>query len=285
MSPVIAVTGATGVVGGSVARRLANAGIQQRLVVRSPGRTPALPGAEISQASYADGTAAVAALTGIDTVFMVSGAESPDRLADHRTFIDAAARAGVRRIVYTSFFRAGPTSTFLLGRDHWHTEQHIRKLGLDFTFLRDNLYADALLDFAGPEGVLRGPAGNGRISAVARADVIDAAVAVMTVAAGALDRRTTHDGHAYRLTGPDALTLTEVADTITRVTGRHVRYEPESIAEAYASRAIYGAAEWQIDAWVSTYTAIAVGDLAEVTDDVQLVTGHPATSLAALLGG
>ena len=106
MSPVIAVTGATGVVGGSVARRLANAGIAQRLIVRSPGRTPALPGAEVSRASYEDTAAAVAALTGIDTVFMVSGAESPDRLTDHRTFVDAAARAGVRRIVYTSFLEA-----------------------------------------------------------------------------------------------------------------------------------------------------------------------------------
>jgi NAD(P)H dehydrogenase (quinone) len=285
MSPVIAVTGATGVVGGSVARRLANAGIAQRLVVRSPGRTPQLPGAEISQASYNDPAAAVAALNGIDTVFMVSGAESPDRLSDHRTFVDAAARAGVRRIVYTSFLEASATSTFLLARDHWHTEQHIRELGLEFTFLRDNLYADSLLDFAGPEGVLRGPAGNGRISAVARTDVIDAAVAVLTPAAGALDRRTAHDGVTYRLTGPEALTLSEVADTITRVTGRLVRYEPETIAESYTSRAIYGAPEWQVDAWVSTYTAIAIGELAEVTDDVQRVTGHPATSLEALLGG
>lgn len=285
MSPVIAVTGATGVVGGSVARQLATVGIAQRLVVRSPGRTPLLPGAEIAQAAYANLAASVAALTGIETVFMVSGAESQDRLAEHRNFVDAAARAGVRRIVYTSFLGAGANSTFLLARDHWFTEQHIRELGLEFTFLRDSLYADSLLDFAGPEGVLRGPAGNGRVSAVARADVIDAAVAVLTSAAGALDRRTTHDGVTYRLTGPAALTLGEVADTITRITGRLVRYEPETIAEAYASRAVYGASRWQVDAWVSTYTAIAIGELAEVTDDVLRVTGHPATSLEALLGG
>lgn len=285
MSPVIAVTGATGVVGGSVARRLANGGIAQRLIVRSPGRTPALPGAEVAQASYGDPVSAVAALTGIDTLFMVSGAESPDRLADHLIFLDAAARAGVRRILYTSFFSASAASTFLLGRDHWHTEKRIRELGFEFTFLRDNLYAEALLDFAGPEGVLRGPAGDGRISAVARADVIDAAVAVLTPAAQAMDRRTTHDGVTYRLTGPAALTLDEVADIITRVTGRQVRYQPQTLAEAYETRAGYGAAEWQVEAWVSTYTAIALGELAEVTDDVQRVTGHPATSLAALLGG
>ena len=147
-----------------------------------------MPGAEVAQASYADAAAARAALAGIDTLFMVSGAEDPNRLAAHLTFVDAAAAAGVRRIVYTSFFGAGPDSTFLLARDHWYTETADPRLGLAFTFLRDNLYADVFLDFAGPEGVLRGPAGDGRVAAVARADVIDVAVAVLR-GRGAGDRR------------------------------------------------------------------------------------------------
>jgi len=278
----LAVTGATGVVGGGVARRLATAGIEQRLVVRSPHRTPALPGAEVAQASYADAPAVRAALAGIDTLFMVSGSEEPNRLAAHLTFVDAAVEAGVRRIVYTSFFHASPDSTFLLARDHWHTEARIRDAGLAFTFLRDNLYADAFLDFAGPEGVIRGPAGKGRLSAVARADVIDAAVAVLLDAARGESR---HDEVSYGLTGPAALTLDEIADTITRVTGRQVRYQEETVEEAYASREIYGAPRWQVDAWVSTYTAIAAGELEEVTDDVSRVTGRAASSLEELLGG
>jgi uncharacterized protein YbjT (DUF2867 family) len=285
MSVGIAVTGATGVVGGGVARRLATAGIAQRLIVRSPHRTPPLPGAEIAVASYGDGPAARTALAGVDTLFMVSGAEQPNRLADHLTFVDAAAAARVRRIVYTSFFHASPQSTFLLARDHWHTEARIRDSGMSFTFLRDNLYADVFLDFAGPEGVLRGPAGDGRVSVVARADVIDAAVAVLQDAATSGGAASRHDGASYGLTGPAALSLAEIADIISRATGRQVRYQAESIDEAYASRAVYGAAQWQVDAWVSTYTAIAAGELEEVTDDVRLVTGHPPLSLAALLGG
>jgi len=225
MTVRLAVTGATGVVGGGVARRLATAGIEQRLVVRSPHRTPALPGAEVAQASYADAPAVRAALAGIDTLFMVSGSEEPNRLAAHLTFVDAAVEAGVRRIVYTSFFHASPDSTFLLARDHWHTEARIRDAGLAFTFLRDNLYADAFLDFAGPEGVIRGPAGNGQVSAVARADVIDAAVAVLLDASKAPHGQTRHDGASYGLTGPMALTLAEIAETITRVTGRRARYQ------------------------------------------------------------
>lgn len=285
MTPTIAVTGATGVVGGGVSRRLASAGIAQRLVVRSPGRTPALAGAEVAAASYGDAAATRAALAGIHTVFMVSGAEDPNRRSDHLTFVDAAAAAGVRRIVYTSFFGANPESTFLLARDHWFTEQRIRDRGLEFTFLRDNLYADQFLAFAGPEGVLRGPAGDGRVAAVARADVIDAAVAVLESAALSEGDRTPYDGFTYGLTGPDALTLDEVAEIITRVTGRRVRYQPETIEEAYESRSVFGAPGWQVDAWVSTYTAIAAGELAIVTEDVALITGHPAVSLERLLGG
>ena len=287
MTASIAVTGATGVVGGGVARQLAAKGLAQRLVVRSPSRAPAIPGAQIAEASYQDAQGSAAALAGIDTVFMVSGTEDPGRLADHLTFVDAAVAAGVRRIVYTSFFAASPTATFLHARDHWHTEQHIRSTGLTFTFLRNNLYADALLDFAGPEGVLRGPAGNGRLAPVARADVIDVAAVVLEAAAASIAspeaKPTVHDGATYGLTGPTAVNLDEVAEIITRMTGRPVRYQPETIAEAYASRAVFGAPQWLLDAWVSTYTAIAAGELAEVTDDVRLITGHPAHSLEQLL--
>jgi NAD(P)H dehydrogenase (quinone) len=284
-TPSIAVTGATGVVGRGVARGLAALGVPQRLVVRQPARVQRVAGATVVKAAYADRAAAEEALAGTDTVFMVSGSEDPNRLADHLTFVDAAAAAGVRRIVYTSFYGAAADSTFLLARDHWHTEQHIRESGLAFTFLRDNIYADLMPDMAGPEGVLRGPAGQGRLAPVARADVIDVAVKVLAAAAAAREEPTIHDGIGYSLTGPHSLTLDEVAAIITGATGRQVRYQDETIDEAYASRAGYGAPAWQVDAWVSTYTAIAAGELSEVTDDVEGVTGHPPISLRALLGG
>ena len=188
--PSIAVTGATGVVGGGVARRLAAAGMAQRLVVRSPDGHRALPGARGRAGLLRrPGRAPTPRWPGSTRVFMVSGAEDPNRLADHLTFVDAAVAAGVRRIVYTSFFGAAPDSTFLLARDHWHTEERIRDSAWRSPSCATTSTPTLLLDFAGPEGVLRGPAGDGRIAAVARADVIDAAVAVLTAAAQALDRR------------------------------------------------------------------------------------------------
>ncbi len=291
MTARVAITGVTGVIGGGVARRLAGSGISTRLIVRSAARAPRLPGTEIAVASYGDRADSEAALVGIETLFMVSAAEHPDRLVQHLGFVDAAAAAGVRRIVYTSFFGASPDSTFLLGRDHWYTEERIRVSGMHFTFLRDNIYADFLPMWGGPEGVLRGPAGDGRLAAVARADVIDVAVAVLESAAldqdaaDAVDTRTVHDDAVYLLTGPQSLTLAQFAEILTRVTGRPFAYQPETIEQAYASRAAYGAPGWMVDAWVSTYTAIAGGELDGVSDDVEKIAGHPALSLQQLLSG
>lgn len=140
--PVIAVTGCTGAVGGAVARLLADAGASQRLLARSPDRAPALPGAEVRASEYADAASSAAALEGVDVLFMVSAHETADRVDQHRAFIDAAARAGVRHVVYTSFHAAGPDAVFTLARDHGATEEHLRGSGLDWTFLRDSFYLD-----------------------------------------------------------------------------------------------------------------------------------------------
>jgi uncharacterized protein YbjT (DUF2867 family) len=270
---LIVVCGATGRLGGRVARRI---GGEPRLLVRDPARAPSVPGASVAAADYGDRDAARRALDGAETVFMVSGAETPDRVAHHRSFVDAAAAAGVRHLVYTSFAGAAPEATFTLARDHWHTEQCIRDSGLAFTFLRDNLYADFLPFMVGDDGVIRGPAGDGRAAMVAQDDIADAAVAVLRDPGP-------HAGRAYEMTGPEAIGLAEAAAIVTAVTGREVRYHAETIQEAYASRQRYGAPAWQVDAWVSTYTAIAAGELAAVSGNVADLTGHPPTSLAEVL--
>jgi NAD(P)H dehydrogenase (quinone) len=276
MDTVIAVTGSTGQLGGRVARRLADLGVEQRLLVRDPARAPALPGTHTATADYADGAAVRAALTGIETVFMVSAAETPERVQQHVSFIDGAVDAGVRRIVYVSFFGASPTATFTLARDHWATEEHLRSVGVPYTILRDNIYADFTPHFMGADGTIRGPAGEGRVAVVAQADITDVAVAALT-SDGA------YDGRTLNLTGPAALTMHEIASILSDHFERTVSYIPETIEEAYASRAVYGAPKWQVDAWVSTYTAIAVGELAGISNDIPELTGHPATSLAEVL--
>ena len=133
-APSLAVTGCTGRLGGRVARRLAGRGAAQRLIVRDPSRAPSLDGGAVVQASYADADAARRTLEGVSTLFMVSAAETEDRVDQHRVFIDAAAAAGVDHISYTSFFGAALDATFTLARDHYATEEHIKASGLRWTF-------------------------------------------------------------------------------------------------------------------------------------------------------
>jgi NAD(P)H dehydrogenase (quinone) len=271
----IGLTGVTGHVGSRVRELLPDTGQPLVLLARTPGNVTAGPRDEVRRCDFADPDGAADALAGVDTLLMVSASEAADRLDQHRAFVRAAATAGVRHIVYTSFQGAAPDCTFTLGRDHWATEEAIREAGLGFTFLRDSFYAD-FLPLMAQDGVIRGPARNGRVAAVARDDVAAVAAAVLGDPGG-------HAGAAYDLTGPEAITLTEAAALITEVTGRPTRYLDETVEEAYASRASYGAPDWQVDAWVSTYTAIAAGEVATVSDAVSRIAGRPATSLRDLL--
>ena len=191
-SQSFAITGATGAIGSKVAARLAQSGVRQRLIVRDPSRAPALPNAEVAQASgYGDTEAMTQALRGIQTLFLVSGREDADRLQQHYAAVDSALAAGVERIVYLSFLSAAPDASFTLARQHFHTEEYIRASGVSFAFLRSGLYADFVPNLFGADGVVRGPAGDGRAAYVTRDDVAEVAAIVLTSAG--------HDGGSSSL--------------------------------------------------------------------------------------
>ena len=273
---VLGVTGATGELGGRLARRLVERGEAVRLLVRDPGRAPTLSQAEVrSFGGYDDAAGLRGALTGVSTLFMVSAREAANRVEQHTRAVDAAAAAGVGRIIYLSFVGAAADATFTFAREHFRTEQHIRGAGMAFTFSRQNLYTDLLPVIGGPEGVIRGPADDGRVAPVCRDDVADALVAMMTGPG--------HDGMTYTLTGPQAFTLAELAELVTELSGQTLTYEDETLEQARASRAGYGAPAWEIDGWISTYTAIAAGEFDIVTDDVARLTGREPTSVQGFL--
>jgi uncharacterized protein YbjT (DUF2867 family) len=271
--PLIAVTGSTGQLGSQVARKLADAGVRQRLVVRDPARAPELPNTEIAQAAYGEHPALLNAFDGVDTLLLLSATESADRVSLHTATIDAAVAAGVRHIVYTSFVGAAPNATFTFARDHWHTEQHLRESGVGFTFLRDNLYLDFVPGFVGEDDAIRGPAGDGRVAAVLRSDVAAVAAQVLLDPAA-------HAGATYDLTGPTAFTLTEAAAVLSEKYGRKIRYEPETLDEAYRSRERFNAPAWEVAGWVTSYAAIASGELSAVSPAVEQITGRKPTGLA-----
>ena len=269
---MIGITGVTGKLGSYMADLVDKKGMVSVHLARSPERAKVYASAEIRKMVYANTLEVVEALKGIDTLLMVSARENPERVKEHKEFLDAAKLAGVQHIVYTSFYGADEKASFTLSRDHAQTEAYIKELGFTYTFLRDNFYLDFLMDIALENGEIRGPAGSGKVSAVARKDT-------SRVAAEILLHAKKWKNQTLNLTGQEELSMEEIVALLSEETGKTIAYVDESVEEAYESRKKWPAQTWEYDAWVSTYTAIKAGEQAGVSTDVEKVLGHPASSL------
>ncbi|HEY8555287.1 MAG TPA: SDR family oxidoreductase [Burkholderiales bacterium] len=269
----ILVTGATGHVGRRVAQLLAERGRATRLLVRaSAKRIPEIAGSEIAIGDYADTAALDRAFAGVTAALVVSVYGRPEERARlHRNAFEAAARAGVGHVVYLSFLGASPDSKFPYSVDHHASEEYLRASGVPHSILRDCLYMDVLSGFFGPDGVLRGPAGDGAVAWVAREDVARCAVALLDGPPG--------NGAVYDITGPEALTLGATAERLSQLAGRELRYVNETLEEARSWRSRLGAPAWEVDVWIGTYLAIEAGELAPVSDAVERLTGRPPYTL------
>ena len=273
---MIGITGVTGKLGSYVANLVDKKGMVSVHLARSPERAKVYASAEIRKIVYANTPKVVEALKGIDTLLMVSARENPERVKEHKEFLDAAKLAGVEHIVYTSFYGADEKATFTLSRDHAQTEAYIKELGFTYTFLRDNFYLDFLIDIALENGEIRGPAGSGLVSAVARKDT-------SKVAAEILLNPKEWENQSLNLTGPEDLSMEEIVALLSKETGNAITYVDESVEEAYESRKKWPAQTWEYDAWVSTYTAIKAGEQAGVSTDVEKGLGRPAMTLIDVL--
>jgi uncharacterized protein YbjT (DUF2867 family) len=271
MRDLIEITGSTGQLGRRVVRHLEGKGRALRLVVRDAWRAPQVEGADVVEASFESGFRD--ALEGARVLFLVSGHEDPNRIDLHRKAVAAAAAAGIERVVYTSFMGASPNATFTYARDHCLTEVEIVEAEMSLTALRSSLYADIAPWLVGGDGVIRGPAGRGKVAWVAREDVARLAAAVL------LDD--SHAGRIYDVSGPEPIDLYETAALLTAETGKSISYVEETIEEARASRA--GAEEWQIDGWIGSYAAIATGETSVTSHSIEHITGRRPWTFAEFL--
>lgn len=269
---ITAITGATGFLGSRIARVLAEAGRTQALIVRDADRAPRLPGAGVREAEYGNSLAARAALEGVGTLFMVSGGEDPHRQQNQIDFIRVAADAGVEHVVYLSFLTVTPESRFAYAQVHRATEEAILASGMAYTFLRPNIYMDIVPYWVNSRGVLAAPAGDGRVSLISRRDICEVGSRIM------LDPEPWR-GRTVHLTGPQSLAFTDIVDTLSEATGRPARYVPQTEEEAYETRRAFAMDDLELEASVSTFTAIAAGEFEQVHPDVEEITGHRATSL------
>jgi len=273
---VIVVTGASGHVGGLVARELAARGVPARLIVRDAARASELDGAEVAVADYGDPASLDAALGAGDRVFMVSLHQGPERRVElHRSFVDAAARAGVGHVVYLSFLAAGPDAIFMHARSHGATEQMLRDSGLSWTAIRNGMYADEIPGWFDPDGVARETAGEGRMSFSYRLELAKAIAATLVDPA--------HDGGIYDVVTPPPVSLAELARIATDATGREHRYEPVSHDEWDERWRALGRDGWHLDSGHTSYEAIRAGEFDVESDDYERITGEKPLTVAQVV--
>ena len=270
---MLVVTGSTGAVGRLVAEELARRGEQMRLLVRDLSRAPALPGAEVAVADYGQRDLLAAALGEGDRVFMVSVHEGPEkRVPLHHSFVETAASRGVAQIVYLSFLNAGPDARFLHARSHGATEAALAASGVPFTAVRNGMYADEIPGWFDPDGVLREPGEDARMTFSYRPELAEVVAAALTEPG--------HDGRIYDITTPPSVSLAELAEIACAATGRAYRYEPTTDEDWDRRWRALGRAGWELEAGHTSYEALRSGELDVPSDDYRLVTGKPPLTVA-----
>jgi NAD(P)H dehydrogenase (quinone) len=274
----IAITGATGQLGQIVVGKLKQKVSADNLVglVRSTNKAANL-GIEAREADYDKPETLEIALAGIDTLLLISGNEMGKRAAQHRNVIKAAKKTGVKWIVYTSILRAD-TSTISLAQEHLATEDELKNSNIPFTILRNGWYTEnysGSIPGALAGGAFIGSAGEGRISAAARADYAEAAVAVLTTEG--------NEGVIYELAGDDRWTLSDLAAEISRQSGKNIPYVDMPEAEYAKALMSFGIPEDLAKAIAGWDVAASKGDLYDDEHQLSMLIGHPTTPLSVVV--
>ena len=263
-SGVILITGASGRVARRTAELLAHDGHGLRLMTRSPRRAPKLTEAETVRGDFAEPATLKDAFAGVSAALVVSASGEPgERARMHRNAFQAAARARVGHVVYLSLQGAAPGSKYPFSRDHYLSEQYLFAAGLPCTVLRNAFYIDMFLEKFDAEGVVRGPAQQGRGAFVSREDVARTAAAVLRKQPGGI----------YNVTGPEALSVADIARRLSTLVGRQLRYEDESAGAARERLSRLEPLAWRVDLSVGWFEAIAAGELKRTSNTTLRFTG------------
>ena len=276
---LVAITGSTGQLGHIVINKL-----RQRIpadeiiaLARTPAKASALR-AQVRAFDYERVSVMESALSGVETLLLISSSEVGRRVAQHKNAIDTASKSGVRWIVYTSLLHADTSAITTLADEHLATEALLKGSGIPFTILRNGWYTEnyaASIPGAIAGGVLIGCAGDGKISSAARVDYAEAAVSVLTSEG--------RQGKIYELAGDRAFTLKELADEISRQTGKQIPYKNLSESDYAIALSRFGLPQPMAEAYASYDTAASKGALFDDGHQLSTLIGRETTSLASVV--
>ncbi|MFM6929009.1 MAG: SDR family oxidoreductase [Bdellovibrio sp.] len=273
---MIAVTGATGHLGQLVIAELIAKGTNPKEIIaiirnRAKAQNLISKGIEIREADYKSEEALEKALTGVNQLVMISGSEVGQRVQQHTNIVNAAKKAHVKYIAYTSILKAD-TSKMLLAKEHLATEQLIQATGIPYSFLRNGWYIENYteqLKGALEHGAIAGSAKNGKISAATRADYAAAAVAAVKKAAP----------HAIYELGGEAFTMSELAAVVSRVSGKKVEYKDLPSSEYAQMLMGFGVPQGFAEVLADSDIGITRGDLYTESTDLRNLIGRAPASL------
>jgi uncharacterized protein YbjT (DUF2867 family) len=272
---MILVTGATGLNGGELVRLLSTRDVQVRALVRSANRAEALsalPNVEIVEGDMGRPETLSGALRGVDRAMLISSSD-PAMLEVQSTFIDAAARAGVKHVVKLSGIMPELDSPFRFARMHGEIELKLERSGMAFTHLRAGEFMHSYfrqVPAIVAKAALFLPMEDARIASIDVGDIAEAAATVLTEPG--------HEGKIYPLTGPEALTMGEVADKLSTATGKTIRYVNISPEEATRARLAAGMPQYTADALDELFAERRKGKEAQVSPVIETLIGRRPTS-------
>ena len=272
---MILVTGATGLNGKELLRKLSARGVAVRALVRNPARAEAiatLPHVEIVQGDMAQPETLVAPLRGVDRAMLISSSD-PMMLDVQSNFIDAAKQAGVKHVVKLSGIMPERDLAFRFARMHGEIEKRLEASGMAFTHLRAGEFMPAYFRQVSnitAKGAIFLPMEDARIASIDVGDIAEIAARVLTSPG--------HEGKIYPLTGPQALTMAEVAEKLSAATGKPIRYvnvPPEAARQAQLAA---GMPPYLADALFELFAERRNGKEAKVWPDAAVLLGRPPTS-------
>ena len=271
MAASILVTGATGNIGREVARQLAARGVKFRAGVHQINKVPAelkKQASGIVALDYADAASLEKALDGVQKAFFLSPL-TQDLVEAGDRFVAAAKKATVRHIVRASALGADADAPITLGRWHRAVERAVEASGIAYTHVRPGVFMQNVSNMAATSikaaGVLAQPWGDGKIAFVDVRDVAAVVVSALTAQG--------HEGQAYDVTGPEALSGAQVAAALGTVLEKRVVYTPLTDAEAEGYLTSVGIPQWFVAAMTELNGAARAGHLARITDVVARIGG------------